>query len=440
MPRRVGDQRLLPANGQSLKKAIKEAKGGGQLVEYRIEGARGLVMLITPVGTATWYVHYDMVEGTKRLRRKMKLGRVDEIPLGTAIDRALALRPAIKDGGDPAREVAVAKERLTFAQLAERRFAKQRLRPSTVGDQQLVMRRDILPVIGHLFIDGDGGVTSQHVIDIVDTIEARGASRRADTARALISAIYEYGKSEKLLITNPAADMRRRHDYAPRDVVATNDQLRVLWNAAHDGTAAMDDTIADIVMLATLTGQRRKETAHLFVTDVHLDTDMPRMEFRRSDTKNAHKHVVPLSRQARLVVERALKRRSTSRWLFPGQLPNRPISVRSVTKAMERTRDRLKVDDITIHDLRRTMGTYLSKFGVPESVRKRIFNHDGKRTGNVTADVYDWYDHFEEKRAALELWGDAVDVIVSGVDREIDRYEVRLARYKGTETLRVLSR
>jgi integrase len=60
----------------------------------------------------------------------------------------------------------------------------------------------------------------------------------------------------------------------------------------------------------------------------------------------------------------------------------------SVSKAMERTRDKLGIKDITMHDLRRTAGTYMSQYGVPKDVRERILNHGGMRKGSITDSVY----------------------------------------------------
>ena len=46
--------RLLPANSKAIQKAVK-ASIGDKIIEYRIDGARGLVQHVLPSGTATWY-------------------------------------------------------------------------------------------------------------------------------------------------------------------------------------------------------------------------------------------------------------------------------------------------------------------------------------------------------------------------------------------------
>jgi hypothetical protein len=75
---------------------------------------------------------------------------------------------------------------------------------------------------------------------------------------------------------------------------------------------------------------------------------------------------------------------------------------------MERTRAKLGINDITMHNLRRTAGTYMSRFGVPKDVRERILNHGGMRKGSITEGVYNLFKYDAEKRAALELWADAL--------------------------------
>ena len=99
---------------------------------------------------------------------------------------------------------------------------------------------------------------------------------------------------------------------------------------------------------------------------------------------------------------------------------------------MERNRVRLGLGDNRVHDLRRTVGSMMTRFGVPRDVRERVLNHGGKRSGSVTEAVYSWYDFAAEKRAALELWADALSCIVEGHRAEIEDYSSRLARLRGT--------
>ena len=157
----------------------------------------------------------------------------------------------------------------------------------------------------------------------------------------------------------------------------------------------------------------------------------------RGLAKNRNEHRVPLSRQAAELLQEALDASEDETYVFPAERKGAHIAPRSVSKATERTRAKLGVADITLHDLRRTAGTYLARFAVPKDIRERILNHGGKRKSSITDGVYNQYEYDAEKRAALELWADALEGIVSGSPAEIDSYHVRLARLTGGDKIQV---
>ena len=148
MPRLTRSDRLLAANTTAIRKAVKAA-GGARIAEYRIEGARGLMLHLLPSGTATWYFHYDAEVGKRRERRKLKIGRLDEVTLAQALGEAERLRPLIRQGADPISQKAANREALTFAELADGRLNKgDPLRPGTERDYRHVLGKDVLPAIG----------------------------------------------------------------------------------------------------------------------------------------------------------------------------------------------------------------------------------------------------------------------------------------------------
>ncbi|MCV0369653.1 site-specific integrase [Filomicrobium sp.] len=240
-----------------------------------------------------------------------------------------------------------------------------------------------------------------------------------------------------LVTSNPTAGLRRRHNYQPRDVVLTPAQLRRLWRAIEAGDAPMSIGVSNIVRLAALTGQRRAEIAGLRQSDIEWTQDAPCLTIARARAKNHNEHRVPLSRQAYGVCCAARMAASGSEFLFPGP-DGTSIHPRSVSKAMERTRVCVGLGNINIHDLRRTVGSLMTKYGVPKDVRERVLNHGGKRTSSVTESVYSWYDYDPEKRAALELWADVLEAIIGGIDAELADYPTRLARIKGSAKVLVV--
>ena len=275
MARQTRKNRLLAANSKSIQRAVRGGTGG-KITEYRIEGARGLVLHVLPSGSATWYIHYDVEVGKKRERRKFKIGRLDEVSLAQAIREAERLRPLIRQGIDPVSRKLDARNALTFAELTAERMEKgEPLRSGTQRDYGHVLIRDILPVIGDKSVKL---ITRENIIDVLDRISARGAYRRADTARAVISSIFGYAMDRGLVSTNPASGLRNRHDYQPRAVVASEDDLRRLWAALDNGHAPMSPSVVTMVRLALLTGLRRTEIAAARKAELELSTRLTRFD------------------------------------------------------------------------------------------------------------------------------------------------------------------
>ena len=427
--------RLLPANSKAIQKAVK-ASIGDKIIEYQIDGARGLVLHVLPSGTATWYFHYDAEVGKRRERRKHKIGRLDEVALAHALGEAERLRPLIRQGADPVSQKAANREAMTFADLAAERLDNgDPLRPGTRRDYQHVLGKDVLPTIGNIPAKA---VTRDDVIGVLDVISSRGASRRADTARVVISSIFSHGIDRGLVSDNPASGLRNRHDYQPRDVIATPDDIRWLWSAMDDGEAAMSPAITTIVRLALLTGLRRTEIAAARKAELDLNSTSPVLTIPRGRAKNRNAHRVPLSRRTAALFRQAVEATGDREFVFPGERSLSHIASRSVSKAMERTRAKLGIKEITMHDLRRTVGTYMSQYGVPKDVRERILNHGGMRKGSITDSVYNRYEYDAEKRAALDLWADVLAGIIAGRPTEVRSYHARLAQLKGADKVKVV--
>jgi hypothetical protein len=56
---------------------------------------------------------------------------------------------------------------------------------------------------------------------------------------------------------------------------------------------------------------------------------------------------------------------------------------------------------------------------------------------SITESVYNRYEYDGEKRAALELWADALAGIIAVRPTEVRGYHARLARLKGSDKIKV---
>ena len=160
-----------------------------------------------------------------------------------------------------------------------------------------------------------------------------------------------------------------------------------------------------VLRLALITGQRRSEIAQAVKAELDLAGSSPAWVIPGARTKNSVMHRVPLTPMAVELFKAAVADLADSKtpFMFPGRGTDGAIDPHAVTRAMSRLTAELGIENATVHDLRRTVGTNLARIGVSKDIRARVLNHvDGARS--VTDAVYNQHEFSAEKRAALEAW------------------------------------
>jgi integrase len=87
---------------------------------------------------------------------------------------------------------------------------------------------------------------------------------------------------------------------------------------------------------------------------------------------------------------------------------------RSISRALLRNSDTLKIKKFTPHDLRRTVASQMAGLGVDRVVTRKLLNHASVDRDTVTGMIYDRHSYDAEKRRALESWADRLLEIVEG--------------------------
>lgn len=109
------------------------------------------------------------------------------------------------------------------------------------------------------------------------------------------------------------------------------------------------------------------------------DPSRPLHLWRKPRTKNGHSHTVPLPRQ---VVEAIHRLPRNQDHVFPGA-SGQPLSRAAVAAMWQMIRRRVRLDDVTIHDVRRTVGSYLSQRGENAQTVQQVLNHRSPQQTSV---------------------------------------------------------
>jgi integrase len=230
-------------------------------------------------------------------------------------------------------------------------------------------------------------------------IEAGSGPAARNRVRSSLSAFFNFAVREGLIEVNPVAGTGKAEELRSRDRVLSQTELTAVLSAL------AEDQFGDIVRLLVLTGQRRDEIGGLRWSEVDLDRGLIVLPPAR--TKNKRLHELPLSQQARAILERQ------PRWdrdLVFGTGAGGFTSWSHSKAALDK---RLNgIGDWRLHDLRRTAATMMAELGVLPHIIEAILNHvSGHRAG--VAGIYNRARYEGEMRQALQRWAQHVEAITS---------------------------
>jgi integrase len=244
----------------------------------------------------------------------------------------------------------------------------------------------------------------------------------AEKARVYLGMAYSWAMRQGLVDANPVIGLEPT-PATPRDRVLSEPELRVVWNACEQ----LGDFGA-LVRMLMLTGGRRDEVAGMARSEV--DADHARWTLPAARSKNRREHEVPISRQARALIEGR-----TGPFLF-GRDGCNPFSGYSKAKARldeqiarQRAEQRLgrklrKGEDAepgdhlqawTLHDIRRSVVTHMAELGIEPHVIEAVINHVSGHKAGVSG-IYNRASYRPQKAAALQRWADWLEAKVE--DRE----------------------
>ena len=268
-------------------------------------------------------------------------------------------------------------------------------------DVKRSLRRTLVKTLGAKPL---ASVTQADVMRALKTAKNGGISVAGNRARSHARKFFGWcanpWREDKLLEASPMLGIPRPlENEESRDRFLTHSEMRAVWSALEDRPAQQRAAIR----LSLLTGARRGEVARMCWKDV----DLERREWTitKGAAKNKMRHTVYLSDLALRILQ-ALDRLGPYVFSFDGRnhisRGNLSDTFRDVGPA-----------DATLHDLRRTITTWMVKdLKIPHEVADKCLNHSTVISG--VAAVYNQEEYADERRAATERWGQYVAKIVAG--------------------------
>ena len=328
---------------------------------------RGLVVQVTPTGRKT-FQFYKWHEG-RPLR--VTIGLYPDMSIEQARRQVQKLKADLANGLDPVDEKRRARQEMTFKELFDiyiERHAKVhkrswqddinnfRLYLEPLGKKKLSeIKRDHIAAI-HSRIGKVHKTTANRVLALVSSIFGRA---------------IEYGLWEGI---NPCMGIRKFPERS-RNRFLQPDELPKFFKALDEET---NETLRDFILISLLTGARRSNVLAMRWNQLDLDQGL----WRIPRTKNGEPQVVTLCDKA-IEILKTRKKQTSSVFVFEGR--GRTGHLVEPKNGWKRILQRAGIEDLRIHDLRRTLGSWQAITGASLPVIGKTLGHKNASTTEIYA-------------------------------------------------------
>lgn len=288
-----------------------------------------------------------------------------------------------------------------MAQLFIERYVEKKLKKSTAKDYKAHFRLYIVPTWKGRTV---GSISKKDVTALLDKVEDR-APVQCNRVQSTLSKWFNWMAGRGVLDSSPIFKMDKRTTENARKRILADDELRSIWKACEKKSWPF----GPIDQLLLLTAKRRAEVVGMRWSEVDFEQKIWTIPGDLDGrTKNKIEEAVPLSNQV-ITLLRSLARFPDVDLVFPASNGSgNPVS--GFSRAKKKMDELSGVEAWTLHDLRRTVRTNLSALRIPKEISDRVLHHVDRSVDGI---YYDMHDYLDQKREALQIWADRLDVILS---------------------------
>jgi integrase len=347
-------------------------------------------LVVTATGHKSFVVQYRVGHQSRRMHLKSGL------KLAAAKREAAKFLGDVARGRDPLAEKrkAATAGADTFKSIADA-YIKREGGLRSMAEREAILKRHVFPKLGARPI---GEIRRSEIVKLLDKIDDESGPSAADHTLAVIRRIMSWHASRSDDFRSPIVRgmSRTKPRERARQRILTDDEIRAVWEAAE---APGGGLFGPFVQFLLTTAARRTEVSHMRRAEVDAGVwTIPQERY-----KTGSELAIPLSELAMRALDR-LPKIGRGNFMFTSD-GDHPFS--GYSKAKARFDKQCGVSDWTLHDLRRTARSFMSRVGVSADVAERCLGH-------VIAGVcgtYDRHAYFDEKKRAFEALASLIERI-----------------------------
>ena len=351
----------------------------------------GFGLRITPQNAKSFIITYR-IGGRKKM---LTLGKYGVLTVEQARTMAREKLVDVTKGGDPAEERKKQRQSVERMEALCLEYLEKRsilFKKSWKEDQRRIQTR-IIPALGN-----------KSILDIsradVQRFHSRLGEERghieSNRILMLLSAIYEFARKREIIpVSHPnPCRMIEKFREESRDVFVKIENLPRLVESIQQEP---NQYVRAALMLILLTGARKTE----LLTAQWAWLDFDRGEIRLPTTKNGKPFSIRLNKPA-IEILRALPQMEGNPFVFPS-LTREGGRLWEINRPWRKIRARAGMEHLHIHDLRRSVGSWLAESGESLQLIGKVLNHRDTDTTSIYARLQE-----DPAKAAMDRIGEKV--------------------------------
>lgn len=330
----------------------------------------GLSISITPVGTKTFFLR-KKIEGRDE---RIVLGRYPDLTLENARKLATQRKGEIAVGKNPQAEKRAVRDEMTFEELFElymERFSRKYKRSWKYDE------REVSKHLSHFYKRKISTIRNEEIHKLHTELGEKSGIYQANRILERIRAIYNKGIEWGWNGRNPALGVKKYREKSRDRFLLPEEVSRFFESLAKEENV----TARDFILMALLTGARKGNVLAMQWNEINFQHAI----WRIPDTKNGDPHNVTLSPQAMQILDKRKKvqqlTEQESIYVFPGDGVGGHLA--DPKKAWYRLLQEAKIENLRIHDLRRTLGSWQALQGTSTAIIGKSLGHKSQQSTAV---------------------------------------------------------
>lgn len=344
----------------------------GKRAYYYDTTTPGLRLAVSATGNKSF--QYQAWSSEKQRPITITLGKWPSMPIHAARDKAVTLQSSVNDGADPELDKKQKRDILTVAAILDLYLSEHSIpHKRSSRDDQTQIRLHLKPTFGARRVDE---VTPESVRSWHNGLAKIMKPASANRNLALLRSVYNIMLPD---LPNPCRGVKMFREYS-RDRFLQPEELERFFQAVEEERQEGNPDIADYLLLSIYTGARRSNVLALQWNDI----DFERQQWRISGEQSKNKSImlVPLVGEVLEILTRR-RQMASSVFVFPSY--GKTGHLQEPKTGWARIIKRASLEDVRLHDLRRTMGSYQTISGASTAIVGKTLGHKNPASTAVYA-------------------------------------------------------